>query len=169
MEQMAALGGMILVITAVMFVLGLLVGGLVLKYSVRLLQGFSPGYGKSVLVVFLAGVVGFIVQIVLSMVMGVGAGMGDPAAMAGTEAAMAGMMMASLGVMFGSLLAMLFITALIINLMIKAPDGRAIGYGRSCLISLLYLVAMVVLGIVAAIVMGIILGVMGIGAASMMG
>ena len=45
MEQMAALGGMILVVFAVMMVLGLLVGGLVLKFSVRLLQGFSPGYG----------------------------------------------------------------------------------------------------------------------------
>jgi len=39
---------MILVIFAVVVVLGLLVGGLVLKYSVRLLQGFAPGYGKSV-------------------------------------------------------------------------------------------------------------------------
>ena len=168
MDQMAALGGMILVIFAVMVVLGLLVGGLLLKFSVRLLQGFSPSYGKSILVVFLAGVAGFIVQIVLTMVMGVGAGMGDPAAM-GSEAAMAGAMMASLGVMAISLLAALFITAFFINLLIKAPDGRAIGYGRSCLISLLYLVAMVVLGIVASILIGIIIGVMGVGAAGMAG
>ena len=92
MEQMAALGGMILVVFAVMMVLGLLVGGLILKFSVRLLQGFSPSYGKSILVVFLSGVVCFIINIALTMVMGVGAGMGDPTAM-GNEAAMAGAMM----------------------------------------------------------------------------
>ena len=73
MEQMAALGGMILVIFAVMMVLGLLVGGLVLKFSVRLLQGFSPSYGKSILVVFLAGVAGFIINLVLTMVMAIAA------------------------------------------------------------------------------------------------
>jgi hypothetical protein len=168
MEQMAALGGMILVIFAVMMVLGLLIGGLVLKFSVRLLQGFSPSYGKSILVVFLSGVAGFIINIVLTMVMGVGAGMGDPSAM-GNEAAMAGAMMASLGVMAISLLAALFITAFFINLLIKSPTGQAIGYGRSCLVSLLYLVAMVVLGIVASIVIGIIVGVMGAGMAGMAG
>jgi hypothetical protein len=168
MEQMAALGGMILVVFAVMMVLGLLVGGLILKFSVRLLQGFSPGYGKSVLVVFLAGVAGFIINLVLTMVMGVGAGMGDPAAM-GNEAAMAGAMMASLGIMGVSLLAALFITAFFINLLIKSPTGQAIGYGRSCLVSLLYLVAMVVLGFVASIAIGIIVGVMGVGMAGMAG
>lgn len=168
MEQMAALGGMILVVFAVMMVLGLLVGGLILKFSVRLLQGFSPGYGKSVLVVFLAGVAGFIINLVLTMVMGVGAGMGDPAAM-GNEAAMAGAMMASLGIMGVSLLAALFITAFFINLLIKSPTGQAIGYGRSCLVSLLYLVAMVVLGFVASIAIGVIIGVMGVGMAGMAG
>lgn len=168
MEQMAALGGMILVIFAVMMVLGLLVGGLILKFSVRLLQGFSPSYGKSILVVFLSGVVGFIINIALTMVMGVGAGMGDPTAM-GNEAAMAGAMMASLGVMGISLLAALFVTAFFINLLVKSPDGQAIGYGRSCLVSLLYLVAMVVLGFIASFVLVIIAGVMGAGMAGMAG
>lgn len=167
MEQMAALGGMILVIFAVLFVVGLLIAGLVLKFCVRLLQGFSPGYGKSLLVVFLAGVVGFVINIVLSMVMG--PGMGDPSAMAGGEAAMAGAMMASLGAMAVSLLASLFVTAFFINLLVKAPDGREIGYGRSCLVSLLYLVVMVVLGIVIGIGLGIIIAAMGVGAAGLAG
>ena len=168
MEQMAALGGMILVIFAVMMVLGLLVGGLILKFSVRLLQGFSPSYGKSILVVFLAGVAGFIINIVLTMVMGVGAGMAESATM-GNEAAAAGALMASLGIMGVSLLAALFITAFFINLLIKSPTGEAIGYGRSCLVSLLYLVAMVVLGFVASIAIGVIIGVMGVGMAGMAG
>lgn len=163
MEQMAAFGGMILVVLAVMTVGGLLIGGLVLKFTVRLLQSFSPSYGKSVLVVFLAMVVGFIVNVVLSMVMGVGS---NAAMMAGDEAAMAGAMMASLGVMAISLLGSLFITAFFVNLIIKKPDGQAIGFGRSCLISLLYLVVMVVLVIVVSLVVGVVIG---LGAAGMAG
>ena len=163
MENMAALGGMVLVIFAVMVVVGLLIGGLVLKYTVRLLQSFSPSYGKSVLVVFLSGVAGFVLNIALTMVMGVGNSM----AMAGAdEAAMAGAMMASLGVMAISLLASLFITAFFVNLMIKAPDGQAIGFGRSCLVSLLYLVVMVVLGIAASFALALVIG---IGAAGLAG
>ncbi|MBW8369184.1 MAG: hypothetical protein K0M70_15170 [Arenimonas sp.] len=166
MEQLAAFGGMILVVLAVMVVLGLLLGGLVLKVTVRLLQGFSPSFGKSVLVVFLAGVAGFVVNIVLSMVMGVGSNM----AMAGAdEAAMAGAMMASLGAMAISLLASLFITALFVNLMIQQPTGQPIGYGRSCLISLLYLVVMVVIGIVASIVLALVVGIGAAGLASVAG
>lgn len=163
MEQMAALGGMILVIFAVMCVAGLLIGGLVLKFTVRLLQGFSPGYGKSVLVVFLAMVAGFVLNVILSMVMGVGS---NAALMGGDEAAMAGAMMASLGLMAVSLVASLFITAAFVNLLIKQPDGQAIGFGRSCLIALLYLVVMVVLVIVASLVLGVVIG---LGAAGMAG
>lgn len=163
MEQMAAFGGMILVVLAVMMLGGLLIGGLVLKFTVRLLQGFSPSYGKSVLVVFLAMVVGFVVNLVLSMVMGAG----SAAAMSGgDEAAMAGMMAAQLGVMAVSLVASLFITAFFVNLLIKQPDGQAIGFGRSCLVSLLYLVVMVVLVIVVSLVLGLVIG---LGAAGLAG
>jgi hypothetical protein len=163
MEHMAAFGGMILVAMAVMVVLGLLFGGLVLKFTVRLLQGFSPGYGKSVLVVFLAMVAGFVLNIVLTMVMGLGS---NAAMMGGDEAAMAGAMMASLGLMAISLVASLFITAFFVNLLIKQPDGQDIGFGRSCLVALLYLVVMVVLVIVASLVVGVVIG---IGAAGLAG
>ena len=163
MEQMAAFGGMILGVLAVAMLGSLLIGGLVLKFTVRLLQGFSPGYGKSVLVVFLAGVAGFIVNIVLSMAMGVGS---NAAMMGGDEAAMASAMAASLGAMAISLVLSLFITAFFVNLMIKQPDGQAIGFGRSCLVALLYLVVMVVLGIVVSLVLGVVLG---LGAAAMAG
>ncbi len=163
MEQMAAFGGMILGVLAVAMLGSLLIGGLVLKFTVRLLQGFSPGYGKSVLVVFLAMVVGFIVNILLSVVMGVG---GNAAMMGGDEAALAGAMAAQLGVMAISLVGSLFITAFFVNLLIKQPDGQAIGFGRSCLVSLLYLVVMVVLVIVVSLVLGVVIG---LGAAGMAG
>ncbi|MFY2763248.1 hypothetical protein [Arenimonas sp. MALMAid1274] len=166
---MAALGGMILVVALVAFVLGLLIGGLVLKFSVRLIESFSPGYGKSVLVVFLAGVVGFVINIIVAMVMGVGATAASQAASADPTMAGAGAMMASLGASAISLVASLFVSAFFINLIIKHPDGRAIGYGRSCLVALLYLVVMVVIAIVASIGLGILMAMLGLGAASMMG
>lgn len=163
MENMAALGGIFLAVLAVMVVVGLLVGGLVLKFTVRLLQSFSPGYGKSVLVVLLAGVAGLVVNIVLTMAMG-GA---NPAALGeGGEAAMAGAMMASLGGMAISLVASFFITAFFVNLLIRQPDGQAIGYGRACLVSLLYLMVMVVLTIIVSVVLGVVIG---LGAAGLSG
>ena len=140
----------------------LLLGGLVLKFSVRLLQSFSPGYGKSVLVVFLAMVAGFVLNIILTMAMGAG---NNAALMSGDEAAAAAAVMGSLGVMAVGLVGSLFITALFVNLLIKQPDGQAIGYGRSCLIALLYLVVMVVLTIIASVVLGIVIGAAGMAGA----
>ena len=48
------------------------------------------------------------------------------------------------------------------------PDhpNQAIGYGRSCLVSLLYLVVMVVLAIIASVVLGLVIG---LGAAGLAG
>jgi len=163
MENMAALGGVVLVVLALVVVVGVLIGGLVLKFTVRMLQSFSPGYGKSVLVVLLAGVAGLVVNVVLSMAMGVG----NSAMMAGgDQAAMAGAMMASLGATAISLVASLFITAFFVNLLIKQPDGQAIGFGRSCLVSLLYLLVMVVLTIIVSVVLALVIG---LGAAGMAG
>ena len=48
-------------------------------------------------------------------------------------------------------------------------DGQAIGFGRSCLVALLYLVVMVVIGIVASIVLGVVIGLLGVGVAGMAG
>ncbi len=155
MEQMAALGGIVFVVFAVMAIAGLLFAGLVLKVTVKLLQGFSPGYGKSLLVVFLATLAGFAINTLLSLAMGVG---GNAAMMAGDEAAMAGAMMASMGVLGIGLVASLFITAFFVNLLIKQPDGQAIGFGRSCLVSLLYLVVMVVVTIIVSVVLGVVIG-----------
>ena len=162
MEQMAAFGGLILVAMLVMVVVGLLLGGLILKFCVRILQSFSPGYGKSVLVVFLSMVAGFVLNIILTMAMGAG---NNAALMSGDEAAAAAAVMGSLGVMAVGLVGSLFITALFVNLLIKQPDGQPIGYGRSCLVALLYLIVMVVLTIIASVVLGIVIGAAGMAGA----
>lgn len=166
--EMAAMGGA-LVIMLVAVIVGLLIAGLILKFSVRLVAGFSPGYGRSLLTVLAAAVLGFIVNIVLTAVFGVGGGMmggglagGDPEAAA---AAMAGAGMAMMGVMAVSAIVNLFILAACINWIIKRPGGIAIGFGRSLLAALVYLVIFIVIGII----FGIVMGMLGLGAGMMAG
>ena len=113
--EMAAIGGALVGIL-VIAVIGLLVAALILKLSVRMVEGFSPGYGRSLLVVVVAGIIGFVVNMVVSAGMGLGSAAMPP--MDGSEAAAAAaasMMGAMAGVMAISLLASLFITAGCVN------------------------------------------------------
>ena len=146
MEGMAMMGAGLLVGFLVMAVVGVLIGALILKFVIKLLEKFSPSYGKSVLVVILAGVAGFVVYVVLAMLMvGTGAATMDP----NDQAAMAAMAGASFGAMGLSLVAYLLIYAGAIHLLVKRPDGSAYGFGRALLASLLYMIVMVVLSVVA--------------------
>ena len=122
MEGMAMMGAGLLVGFLVMAVVGVLIGALILKFIIKLLEKFSPSYGRSVLVVILAGVVGFVVYVVLAMLMvGTGAATMDP----NDQAAMAAMAGASFGAMGLSLVAYLLIYAGAIHLLVKRPDGSA--------------------------------------------
>jgi hypothetical protein len=163
--DMAFVGGMLFG-AVIAVVIGLLVAGLVLKFSVRLVAGFSPGYGRSVLVVLLAGIVGFIVNIVAMSVLGVGANMASMGPNPDPSVMMAAMGGAWLGAMAISMVAGLLLYGFFINWLLKRPDGGSIGFGRSVLAALLYLVVMFVLAFIFAFVIGIVAG---IGAASMAG
>ena len=159
--EMAALGGM-LVMFLVFAVVGLLVAAFILKLSVRFVGGFSPGYLRSLGAVVVAAILGFIVNLVLTMVFGIGGGMmgaGDPEAAA---AAMAGTGMAVMGLGF---LVGFFINAFCVNWIIKRPDGSAIGFGRSLLVVLVYMIILVVLAVIASVVIGM----LGLGAAGLAG
>lgn len=150
----------------VMMLVGLPIAALILKLSVRIAAGFSPGFLRSLGVVALATVLGFFVNAAVSMLFGIGdlgaAGMGggDPeaaaAAMAGAGAAIVGAM--GVGVLLGFLL-----TALLVNLLIKRADGSAIGFGRSLLVVLVYAVILTVVGIIV----GVGIGMLGFGAAAL--
>lgn len=145
----------------------LLVGGLVLKFSVSLIEKFSPSYGRSLLAVFLAAVASFVVMFVLALVLGVGAaGMsdgGDPAA------AMSSMGMMPVLINLISLVVSFALMALAVNLLIKRPDGSALGFGRACLVSLLYMAVMVVLAVIIGIVLALVFGAALMGAAGLAG
>jgi hypothetical protein len=138
-----------------MVVVGVLFGALVLKFIIKLLEKFSPSYGRSVLVVILASVVGFVVYVVLAMLLvGTGGAMMDP----NDQAAMAAVAGKSLMAMGLSLVAYLLIYAGAIHLLVKRPDGSAYGFGRGLLASLLYLIVMTVLGFIAGIVLAVVFG-----------
>jgi len=138
------------------FVVTLLVGGLILKFSVKLLEKFSPSYGKCVLTVLLVGIASFAVSFVMSMVFGLGAaGMG---ASADPAAAMASMGAATMLSSLVTLVITFLLLATGVNLLIKHPDGRAIGFGRACLVSLLYVVIFMVLGFIVGIVLAVFFG-----------
>ena len=155
MEGMAMLGAGMLVGMLVMLVVAVLFGALVLKFIIKLLEKFAPSYGRSILVVIAAGVVGFVVYVVLAMLLvGTGGAMIDPNDQAAV-AAMAGKSLMAMGL---SLVAYLVIYAGSIHLLVKRPDGSAYGFGRAMLASLLYMIVMVVLGIIASIVLAIVFG-----------
>lgn len=156
-----AIGGVIAGLLVMMLV-GLPIAALILKLSVRIAAGFSPGFLRSLGVVVLATVVGFFLNAAFSMLFGIGdigAG-GDPEAAA---AAMAGAGAAILGAMGLSLLAGFLVTALLVNLLIKRADGSAIGFGRSLLVVLVYAVILTVVGIIV----GVGLAMLGVGAAAL--
>jgi len=163
--EMAFVGGMLFgaVIAALV---GLLVAGLVLKFSVRLVAGFSPGYWRAVLAVLLAAIAGFVVNIVAMGALGVGANMAALGPNPDPSVAMAAMGGAWLGAMAISMVASLLLNALFINWLLKHPDGRSIGFGRSVLVALLYMVALFVLAFIFTFVIGLVVG---IGAAGMAG
>lgn len=157
----AEIGMLVLVVALLALVFGVLIGGLFLRWSVRLLQDFSPGYGRSLLVVLAATVSGFILSVVLILMLG----LGDPAEMAALGSnpdpqLLAEMMGKQALVSLVNFVLGLGLVALFVHLLIRQPDGSAIGFGRALLIALLYVLMAVVLMVVCAIVLAVLLGVL---------
>ena len=156
--------GALLVFFVVFVVFYLLVGGVVLKFSVKLIEKFSPSFGRSVLAVLLAGIVSFVASIALALAFGLGgAGLGsdDP------EAAMAAMGAASLMANLISFAISFVAMAFAVNLLIKQPDGASLGFGRACLVSVLYMAVMIVLFVIVGIVLALVFGAALLGAAGL--
>ena len=137
-------------------VAGLFIGALFLRWSVRILQGFRPPYGRALLVVFLATIASIAASTALVLGMQA-AGLYDIEAMAAAASpdpqAMMAMMGAQAALSLGNFVFALLATALFVKLLIEAPDGTAIGTGRALLVSLLYVLMMTALAIVVVVVL----------------
>ena len=124
----AALAGMSLFAILVMIVVGILVGALILSVAFRLVVGVMPSYLRALGAVVLTFVVVFAVSLVLGMVLR-GAG--------------GGVLSMIVNFLFG---------AAVVNYLLPAADGSQIGFGKACLVELIYMV----IGIVLALIIGFI-------------
>lgn len=155
----AEIGMLVLIFVLLALVFGVLIGGLFLRWSVRMLQDFSPGYGRSLLVVLAATLSGLLVAVVLSLMLG----LGDPSAMAALGAnpdpdVLAEMMRKQALVSLVNFVLGIGLTALFVHLMIRQPDGSAIGFGRALLVALVYLLMAIALMVLVAIILAVLLG-----------
>lgn len=125
----AALAGMGMVAMLVMFVGGILVAALVLSVAFRLVVGYMPSYLRSLGAVVLTAVVAVVAAVVLGMLM---------------HGAASGLLSAVVQFLVG---------AAVINYLLLAQNGSQIGYGKACVVELVYMV----IGFVLALVVGLLL------------
>jgi hypothetical protein len=128
-SSFAALAGMGMVAMLVMFVGGILVAALVLSVAFRLVVGYMPSYLRSLGAVVLTAIVAVVAAAVLGMVMH------------GTASGLL------------SVIVQFLVGAAVINYLLLAQNGSQIGYGKSCVVELVYMV----IGFVLALVIGLLL------------
>jgi hypothetical protein len=133
-SSLVALAGMGLVAMLVAFVVGILVAGLALCVAFRLIIGYMPAYLRSLGVVLLTAVAVMVASIVLGMLMHGGAN-------------------GWLGVAVEFL-----VGAAVVNCLLLSQNGSRIGYGKACLVQLVYMVIGFVLFVIAAAILAAIFG-----------
>lgn len=130
-SSFAALAGMGLAAMLVMIVGAILLGALVLCVAFRLVVGYMPSYLRALGVVVLT----FIAVVVASVVLGmVTQGAGG----------------------FVSAVVNFLVGAAVVNYLLPAQDGSRIGFGKACLVQLVYMV----IGFVLLFVIGLIMAMM---------
>ncbi|HWX65141.1 MAG TPA: hypothetical protein VNZ27_01810 [Rhodanobacter sp.] len=128
-SSFAALAGMGMMAMLVMFVGGILIAALALSVAFRLAVGYMPSYLRSLGAVVLTAIAVVVASVVLGMLLHGGA---------------SGLF---------SVVVQFLVGAAVINYLLLARDGSQIGYGKACLVELLYMV----IGFVLALIIGLIL------------
>ncbi|MFC5524516.1 hypothetical protein ACFPPA_02040 [Rhodanobacter ginsengisoli] len=127
-SSFAALAGMGLFAMLVTCVVGILVAALVLGVAFRLVVGYMPSYLRALGAVLLTAVAVVVVSIILRMIL--------PGGLSGLL----------------SLVTQFLVGAAVVNYLLLARNGSRIGYGKACVVQLLYLV----IGILLALIIGFI-------------
>ncbi|MEO8811100.1 MAG: hypothetical protein ABI386_12730 [Rhodanobacter sp.] len=125
-SSFAALAGMGMFAILIMIVVYILLGALILSVAFRLVVGFMPSYTRALGAVVLTWIGAVVVTLILRLVLPAGA---------------------------GSLLtfaALFLIGAAVVNYLLVAVDGRQIGFGKACVVQLVYMV----IGFVLALILG---------------
>ncbi len=127
-SMFAALAGMGLFAILMMIVVGVLLAALVLSVAFRLVVGYMPSYVRAIGALVLTWIAVDIAMVVVGMV---------------TQGAAGGLL---------SLIVNFLIGAAVVNYLLQAQNGSQIGYGKACMVQLVYCVIGIVLG---AIILGI--------------
>jgi hypothetical protein len=124
----AALAGVGMLAALLFIVTGIVIAALLLSLAFRMLVGRMPSFLRALAVVALSFVATLVLTFVLKLVL-------------------------PEGLLSGLLLATQFLVgAAVINLLLPASDGNPIGYGKACLVQLVYMVLGIVLGLVIGLI-----------------
>lgn len=129
-----ALAGLGLLGIFVMFVAGILLAGLVLSVAYRMVVGFMPSYPRALGAAVVAWLASFVITVILRLALPTGLSS------------------------FLALVVQFLVGAAVINALLKLRDGAALGYGKACLVELVYLVAFIVLGVIIGVIVVLLFG-----------
>lgn len=126
----AALAGMGLFAILVMIVVGILLAALVLGVAFRLAVGYMPSYLRSLGAVVLTWIAGAVVGVVL-------------------HGSAGGLL---------SLVVQFLVGAAVVNYLLPAQNGSRIGYGKACVVQLIYLAIFIVLALILGVILAVFFG-----------
>jgi hypothetical protein len=133
-STLAALAGMGLFALVMMAVVGILLAALVLSVAFRLVVGYMPSYLRALGAVVLTWIAGAVAMVIVGMISHGSAG---------------GLL--SLAVQF-------LVGAAVVNYLLLAQNGSQIGYGKACVVQLIYLVIFIVLAVIFAALAAVFFG-----------
>ena len=130
----AALAGMGLFAILVMIVVGILIGALILSVAFRLVVGTMPSYLRALGAVVLTFVAVLVVSLILAMVMHGG------------------------GARLLPMIVNFLVGAAVVNYLLPAADGSQIGFGKACVVQLIYMVIGFVLALIVGFIIAMVFG-----------
>lgn len=133
-SSLAALAGMGLFAMLVTMVVGILLAALVLSFAFRFVVGYMPSYPRALGTVVLTWIAGVVAMIIIGMVSSGGAGG------------------------FLSLIVQFLVGAFVVNYMLLSDNGSQIGFGKACVVQVIYLVIFIVLAVIIGLMMAAFFG-----------
>lgn len=133
-STLAALAGMGLFAIVVMIVVGIALAALVLSVAFRLAVGYMPSYLRALGAVVLTWIAGAVAMVVIGMVSSGGAGG------------------------FLSLAVQFLVGAAVVNYLLLSQNGSRIGFGKACVVQVIYLVIFLVLALIFAALAAVFFG-----------
>ena len=133
-SSLAALAGMGLFAMLVMIVVGILLAALILSVAFRLVVGVMPSYLRALGAVVLTWIAGIVAMVIIGMVSSGGAG----------------------GLL--SLIVQFLVGAFVVNYLLLSQNGSQIGFGKACVVQVIYLVIFIVLAMIFAALMAVFFG-----------